>query len=254
MTQSLHESFGGLSLPVSEDDVDKTLAPLDPGRDMLLSLFAAAINAELGAAYRKVVEEFASGHDIDRTNPVADTFAGAPTPAVMQERKAVFPLLALHRSGTHTFETHLLDQDKLRQPWELHYILGPLDVADSRKILDLCVAASKIVRRTVTRGGHPAYQSGASVFFPAEGEPTAFGEITVTGGEGPGQAVFAGDANGTPYYAITINLETVEFVDAGEATQTSAPFEGADYDVGIGGEPAGILNGALYANSNFPGS
>jgi len=252
VTQSLIETFGGLSLPAQAGDVDTTLAPLDPGRDALLALCAAAINAELGAAWRKVVATVPSEQQIDRQNPVGDTFPGAPTPATMLERKAHFPLLALHRDGRGVYEPHLIDHDRLRQPWEMHYILGPLDVGDTRRLQEACIAAAKLVSRTISQGGHPAYQGGALVLFGSDPETALFGELRMVSHEGPGQAVFAGDEKQTPYMAITMQLESLEYPSL-RSDDSAGALDGVDLDVGIGGAPEGIIHGLLYADSNHPG-
>ncbi|HEU4544359.1 MAG TPA: hypothetical protein VFR23_24725 [Jiangellaceae bacterium] len=250
MTASLAESFGGLRLPVQASDVDRTLASLDPGRDVLLDLFAAAINAELTAAWAKVRLGLSPGHALGAL-PVSDTLPAMPTVQVMQERKAVFPLLALHRDGRGAYETHLIDQELLRQPWELHYILCPLDTADSRRLLDIGIAISKIVDRVVSRGGHPAYQSGAYALFGADTESALFGALRVIGHDGPGQAVFAGDEQGTKYWAMTVQLESVEYPSE-RTDENAGAFDGADYAIGIGGEPAGTIHGLMYASTDPP--
>ncbi len=248
MTESLHESFGGLSLPVGEEDVDDTLAPLDPGRDVMLALFAAAINAELGPAWAKLAGRLPASKKIDKENPVGDTYPGEPTPQVMQERQGLFPLLALHRSEEHSYEQQTLELDVMKQPWALHYILCPLDVAGTRQLQDVCQAVSKICRRTVERRGHPAYNDGEELFFPDGSAP--FSSAEVKGGQ-MGQATFAGDEKGTLYYSLTLRLETTEIARP-SAEGTFGPYDGADYSFGIGDGPLGegVIHGLLYASTD----
>lgn len=250
MTQSLHESFGGLSLPVGAEDVETTFAPTDPGRDAMLALFEAALNAELGPAWRKVVARQPEESGLSRQNPVGDTFPGELTPAIMQERKGGYPLLAVHRSGEHSYEAETLELDRLRQPWEVNYILGPLDVAGVRQLQDILIDVSKVLRRTVERRGHPAYLGGEEIFFP-DGV-AQFSTCEVKGGT-MGQASFAGDEKQTPYYALTLRLETTEVAQQ-SSEGYAGPFDGTDYDFGIGdgmnGE--GVINGLLYASTDQP--
>lgn len=249
MTQSLHETFGGLSLPVGEEDVDTTLAPLDPGRDAMLALFAAALNAEFGAAWVKVAGQLRLDPEkFDLENPVGDTYPGEPTPAVMQERKGKFPLMAVHRSGEHEYEAKTLELDQLRQPWEVHYILGPLSVEGVRKLYDVLISASKVLRRTVERRGHPAYLDGEEIFFPDGLAP--FSTCEVRGGQ-MGQAHFAGDEKQTPYYALTLRLETTEIARVTEGSD-GGPFIATDYSFGIGDGPGGegVIHGLLYATTD----
>jgi hypothetical protein len=249
---SLYQGFGGLSLPLDTGDFSTGASPLDPARSTMAALFAAAINAELGEAWSKLFTTVGgntaglpSGHPLLDSTPVGTVLELEPSPQIVKQYVPTWPLLAIHRTGTGTYEQHTLTHDRLTQPWLLHYILTPLDVGDWRKFEAVCVAVAKIVRLVIRQRGHLAYQSGALAFEP--GGPLA--SVELKSHEGPGQAQFAGDESGTLYYAITMNLETVEVT--ADSLTPYADFDGAMVEVGVGnGE--GILPGLLYADSAVP--
>ncbi len=248
---SLHQQFGGLELPVLASDVDGDLTPLDPARRVLADLFKAAINAEFGEAWASLNGVRASTQL--RDEPVGDVLELEPSRAVMQERKSSFPLMAIYRSGEGTYEDFSLYAQKLKQPWTLDWILGPADVATAFQLTDACVAIAKVVSLVCRLRGHPAYQGGALQF----GEDGSLAAIRVVKHRGPGQAKMAdsGDeGSGTTYWAISIELESLEYSDlTGSADANSVPLTGASYDVGIGGSPEGVIRGLVYADTDAPG-
>src|SRR5690348_2629468 len=93
---SLLQTVGSQALPAVDGDVTDTLAPLDKARDGMLALFTTALNAELAGAWDKVVALVPS---LAGSSPVADAVPFAPTPELMLQRKAGFPMLALARDG-----------------------------------------------------------------------------------------------------------------------------------------------------------
>lgn len=245
---SLGERFGTLSLPVDLATVkaERRLTVLDPGRRLLCDLFQAAIRAELQAAWTEACKGIPPEEKISATDPCADVLELEPTGPVMGQRQAAFPLLAVYRSGEGRYETDTIYSDKLTQPWTVDWVLGPLSVARAHNLGDAAVAIAKIINRVLSLAGHPAYESGAIQF----GADTSFGSIRLVSHEGPGQARFAGDESGTVYWAITLKLETTEHVDEGAAALNFGLFEGADYEVGVGGTPEGVLPGLVYASTD----
>jgi hypothetical protein len=250
---SINERIGSLTLPpvIATIEAARTLTSLDPARRILADLFKAAINAELTDAWVAAVANRLTATDkINGTTPVADVLELEPTAPIMQARQAGFPLLAVYRSGTAEYQTHTIYADKLIQPWTVDWVLGPADVATAFQLLDAAIAVSKIISRVIMRQGHPAYQSGAPQFGEDRGD---LGAIRIVRHEGPGQARFAGDDKGPTYYAITVMLETTEYVEPGSGDAAEdAPFQGADYDLGIGGSPEGVIPGLFYASTDPP--
>ena len=244
----MFERLGGLELPVRGSDIGTTwLAALDPQRDRLLDLFASAINSELGEAWTKAKQGFRKGLG-DR--PVATKLPDEPTESLLTQLKTPFPLLAIHRSGTGTYEEFTLEITRLKQPWSLHYILGPLDAIDQRQLKDICIAVAKIVALVIRRRGHQSFEGGTLQFF-GDGSPEApapFSSIKIVSHEGPGQAVFGGAASGTIYWAIEMRLETSErssYVDDAHGCE----LDGADITIGVGGSE-GVLPAMIIAKTD----
>ncbi len=248
---SLTERIGSLTLPpdIGTIAAAKALTSLDPARRVLADLFKTAILAELTEAWvAAVANRLTDSHGISPTLPVADVLELEPTPPIMQARKAEFPLLCVYRSGQAEEEPHTFYAERTKQPWTVEWILGAGDVATIFQLGDLAVAASKIIGRVCYRGGHPAYQSGALQF--GEDSPSGLISIRKRNHEGPGQASFAGDAKGTLYYAITINLESIEHTTEIAGSEQDGIFEGADYEIGVGGAPEGVMPGLVYASTD----
>jgi len=236
LANSAYQKFGALDLPLNPDDFTDGLSPLDPAKHTLTELFKAAINAELGEVWDKLVgltngAGLVADHILKDTEPVESTLELEPSPTVIKEWKADWPLLVVHRTGTGTYEQVTLQEERLTQQWLVHYILAPgLDVGDARKFVDALTAAAKIIRMVIRDRGHRAYQSGALQFFD---DTTSIASIELKSQEGPGQAQFAGEG-GPVYYAITLTLETVE-----RCTDKTDQFEegkGLEIDVGVGSQ------------------
>lgn len=243
-TESLFQSLGDLELPFRTADVGVAwLAALDPSRDLLLELFASAINSELSEAWAAVK---ASSSKTLAATPVADRLPDEPTEKLMTSRKAAFPLLALHRTGVATYDPITLEITRLTQPWGLHYILGPLDAIDARQLKDICVAVAKIVVLVIRQRGHRSYQGGALQFF-GEHSPDQHSPLTsvrLVSHEGPGQAVFGGESSTITYWAIEMRLETTEI--SGYDPEVEAELDAANITVGVGGTE-GTLPAAIVA-------
>lgn len=227
MTQSLFQSFGGFSLPITDEDTEGSLTALDPGRDKMLAWFKAAINAEFASVWTEATASLPSGHKLVGTQPVADTYPGEPSAAVIQGRKTGWPLLALHRTGEATYETELIDRDKLTQQWHLHYIIGPIDIEGERKILDICQAIGKLVAMCIRAFGHPAHESGADQL-----EAANLTSLRIVNSTGPGQAVFD-EGDDTKFWATRIALESTELVD--DVTAHEQGISGVDVSVDASG-------------------
>ncbi len=242
---SLLQTFGATAFPAVEDSDNGALTSLDPGRDMLLALFAAAINSELGAAWTAVTDTLPAGHRLRGTSPVEDTSPAIPTEQNLTQRKAGWPLLVIHRDGRGEFTDYTLELDKLTQPWKLHWIVGPLDIIDQRKILDVGQAIAKILRLVVRKRGHKAYQSGALQFF---GDTGAFSSVELTGYVGPDQAGFAGDKSTTFFWAVEADFVTQELSGYVEGSD-GADLEAMDLILGVGGGE-GTLPDAVLASSD----
>jgi hypothetical protein len=231
VAESMLQKFGGLVLPPS-GDAETGGASLDPARDMLLEFFQAVINSELGDAWVVATAGLPGNHPVGKSaTPVAWCYPDEPTQQVLTQAKVAFPILALHRSGAGTFGDYGLERDKLTQPWRLHYIVGPLDVCDQRKLKDFGVAAAKCIRLAIRQRRHKAYQNGALQFFS---DTSALAGVELQSFE-VGPAVFTGGDSGSPFWAAEMVLETVELSGWVEGSEESG-LDGMDLVVGVGDE------------------
>jgi hypothetical protein len=227
MPNSLWEKFGALTLDVPAAGITDTLASFDPGRDVLLGLFKQAIESELGAAFdvAKVGSQLASASIVQTTLPFP------PSNQIMRELKAAaFPLLAVYRDGNGQLDWRTLTYRKLVQPWRVDFVLGPLPVADIRKLYDLLPAVTKVIDLTIERRMHPDYDGGALQFFDDVGGK--FSEVKATG-VGYGPARFADQGDDSPvYYAASIQLETTELEAFRDGSSTN--LDGVSFTFGVG--------------------
>lgn len=241
MTDSLFQRLGEMRLPTKAGDVDPaalTLAQLDPARDAMLALFAAAINAELGPAWATVVAAVPS---LTGTNPVADTWPGEPSPEIVTQRKCSFPCLFLARTGVGKFNDYSLARKQLTQEWGLHYIVSPVDVGDLRKVGDILIRVGATVMHCIERGGHPSYLGGSKVLGTVGLSILNLTKIQA------GQAKFAsGDGAAPMYHSLSCELESVEI--ANWVPGTAAPFNGAGLSLGTGNAD-GLIDGLTTADT-----
>jgi hypothetical protein len=234
---SVFERLGDLEFPFRAPAPGALggLASLDPSRDLLLELFQSAINSELGPAWAQVIGNLGGQRENLGLQPVSDVLPEEPTEQLLRQRKSTFPLLAIHRSGTATYESFTLEITRLVQPWTLHYILGPLDIIDGRQLKDICVAVAKLVALVIRKRGHQSFQGGALQFFGelAADQPSPLSSLRLVNHEGPGQAVFGSDGGATMYWAIEMHLESGEISSYVEDGQACA-LDAADINAGAG--------------------
>lgn len=226
MTDSLYQRIGEMRMPTKASDVsdfDLTLAPLDPARDTLLALLAAAINLELGPAWA-IVAAVVPGYV--GKQPVQDTWPGPPSAEILLQRKADFPILFVSRDGDGTYDDFSLQRRKLTQAWELHYVLSPLTVGDTRKLQDVLTRVGTVINATIERGGHPAYQGGAKVLFSAGFATMAVGRTR------RGQARFVQGDNAPTYWMFSADIESTEIQAPLDGVATD--WRGVGWSVGTG--------------------
>ncbi len=241
-TDSLFQRFGGLEMPLEAADVDTTLAVLDPVRAKLLAFFKAAINSEFGEAWTKITGQLATDHVLRGTSPVQTVLELEPTGKTLSQIKVGFPLLALHRTGEATFESYSFEEERLNQPWDLHYIVAPLEAANVHKIGDICVAVAKLVRLLVRNKSHKSYEDGATQFGDLS-------RIDVPSFQ-TGPARYATGDDAPLYLAAVMRLDTQE--RSGDVDGAFEPLTGIDYDVGVGGPEEGVQPHAILADTDAP--
>lgn len=238
---SIYRRLGGTQFPFSAEDIDDVeLSIPDPSQDTLLALFQAAINDELTAAFQKV----AAATPLAGKLPVADIWPGQLTPQVMKERKSVFPILAVYRTGVPTWTERTLDVLQLNQDWGVDYVLGPLDAGPHQRVGRILQYVIVLLQSVLWQRGHKAYQNGDTQF----GDPNSLSMAWIESHEF-GQAKFVGDDSGVIYHALSAKMSTIEVDSAVEGILPD--FTGTTFTFGVGGSD-GVLPGDIVAMTEIP--
>lgn len=239
---SLVGRIGGLTLPLRPVDFDGTFTSVDPARTRLLALFSTAISYELAEVWANATANCAP---LFNKQAVQDTLELEPNKRVMQERKADFPLLVLHRMGRAEYVEHTTEIDRRDQDWHLYYILPALKTEDLRRVGDVCIIVAEIVRRTIRNHGHRAFEDGALQWF---GDASGIGSIRVKS-QSVGQASFSDDENAPLYLMLMMELATSEYSQ--DVADEFDEFEGTDYHVGTE-DDGGVLPEFIEAFDDVP--
>jgi hypothetical protein len=243
---TLYQRMGGTQFPLDVSQYTDSFAALDSTRDRLLELFAAAANAEFGDAWASVTGALPSGHVLKGTQPVQDKLPMEPNAQLMGQRKTAFPLLALHRTGSPTYEEHLIDQGQKRQQWLLHWVLGPLDIEAVRKLSDLCPAFGDLVWMVIRQRGHAAFESGALQFFPGTG---SLSSVRLVNQVGFGETPYGGDETSKLYWSTVFTLETLEV--AYDDQEAFGNLDAVDIRLN-GGDGTQVVPALILAASDVP--
>jgi hypothetical protein len=242
---SLYRSFGALSLPLDASDPATNLASLDPARDILLDLFAAAITAELSGVWAAAV----AGSALSDSSPVQQKLPSMPTPEALAEMKTGWPLLCVSRatSGQSGFSDFTLEMRQLVQRWDIDYILCPLTLGNLLRVQDVLPTVGKTFEMVIEKGGHAAYRSVqvGNSFLTANalgsGENCCNFWRCEVKDMALGPASFS--SKDPKYYACGLTLETVEIVT--ELDGESVPLDGVTGTFGLtqSGDPSIIVRG-----------
>ncbi len=235
--QSLHRKFGAVELPLVADG-RQNFTSLDPARDILLDLFAAAIACELEPVWETAVSRIPN---LELKQPV-HKFPRLPEPEALRQFKSEFPLLAVGRSRSPQQRAAFsIDQRQVTTRWDIDYILCPLALAGELGIQDLLPMVANIIDLVVAEGGHRAYRTitsaglemTANVLGAGENCCNFYSAEIVESAFGP--AAFAKD--GPQFLAASATLVTIElsdFLEDGEDGE-SVPFDGATANYGYDG-------------------
>lgn len=232
-TQSLNRKFGRLELPLSETG-DSDLSALDPAREILLDCLAAAINCELEPRWAAAVR----GTPLEGTSPVEFKFPALLSEETLQQIKPAWPMLAVSRKQLpNKREPISLEYSKLTDRWDVDYVLGPLSLTSSLKVIDALSFVEKVIILTIERRGHKAYATDSngyarSVLADDGSDTCGFHAIRVTESV-KGAGAFAQDA--PKYNALGLTLETEEISTylPGDDDGESVPLVGATLNAGL---------------------
>jgi hypothetical protein len=214
---TFNRTVGKLALPTTDAN-ESTLASLDPAQDILLELFKAAINEDLGPAW----DDASTGTTLEGRCPVETIEPFEPTLEFMQQVKVTFPALFVFPMGEPTGREFSLNLSEMTQQWGVDYILGPFKIEDVRKLGGALRVVQKIISEICRVGSHPAYgldanEVQANQVIVGEGEGTCgFKSFRYVGSTPPGQASFG---EGAPtYWATRIVCESTELGDYTDST------------------------------------
>jgi len=256
---SIYQRQGALSLPVDTGALgDSGAATLDPARDAILELLATAITSELGAAF----DLLKPSTQLSAASIVQDKLPFAPDAEILQQQKTGFPLLCLARDGEGISDEHTLAYERITQKWALDYILGPLNIADARKLNDLLIAVVKVCQRVIEKGRHPDHENGTDLtgrwqYGDAQsGEGGAKLSTIKLSTYVVGKARIAQGNDAPAYWAASMTLETTETDGvvsgwSGENAITGATFtmdlatDAADIDDFVEGETEQTLQSPI---------
>lgn len=208
---SVHQTIGALSLPIAAGTA-KDFSDLDPATDILLELFAAAINAELAPrwdAVAAVVPRLAG------KSPVQSKLPFMPEPEALQQVSFEFPLLTVERADSPVaIEDFSIDRAKETWRWDVDYILGPLSVGSAQALNDALTTIGRIIVFVMRDCGHRAY---------ATQDSSGFTYVKNVLGAGDGCCYFSSarvvdykkgvaqlQSGGPKYHAVSVTLETTE--------------------------------------------
>lgn len=222
MTRSF-DSFGASRFPLASND--GCAVNLDPGLASIVGLICAAVEADCGDAWRKIVSELESNSLLaDSTGPIGTVITLMPNPQTMTQVKSTWPILAVYREGEPEVGQYSIDYRNLTQRWSVDWIVGPLGPDTQRKIGYFWIKVRDSILNAIIQGNHPAYQDGAYQF---RGQ---FSEIWPVSAAGPAVSDTLTTEKGAGYFGGSIILQTVERmtfqVDAG-ALETD--FDGGAY-------------------------
>lgn len=211
MSQSIYNGFGATAFPVSIPDSTELVDALDHGRVAIAGLLRAAINAEVGTLWERVIRHLGPSHYLCRVTqrgqssiPVMDVMLQEPNPGALQQRHSGWPLLAVYREGNPTTEGHSLYGSIRKQRWSVDWVVGPLDVSDFDRIGMVATKVADVVNYVIDEGWHPAFQNGTRQFYGQ------FVTIKVVDQQGPGVAQMIGEEKRTGYFGVSLILETGE--------------------------------------------
>lgn len=228
----LYRKFGDVAFPLETVQNQQLFSVLDPARDKLLALFAAAINKELGGSTTAVLATSPwgiarVGTSLAAAKPVQDVCYLQPTGDLLKETVWGMPLLCLYRT-TAVHEEFTLQREVMRTTWGLDYLLPPLPAEDRRKLGAVLTGVRMLLNLVIRNRSHPAFQNGTLQFGQGYG---GFDTMKiVSSNEGPAQ--FSEQAGSNFYYAVHFDIETTELDDT---TMIFTDFAGVDLSVGVGG-------------------
>lgn len=184
------DTFGLLPLPAPAATPGSAVS--DPCLDVLLSFFAAVLNAELAAAWSSV-------HPRSEQNAlgpaVAFTFGHSPQREFIDRK---LPALFLFRSGGGAYEDWTADIHRAEEQLTLHWVFPPAKQEQQALRDPIVNGLSKALARAIRDGRHPAWVVASDL---ADEDAIRLAEPTTTLARVLEAADFNGSIGAGPVYA-----------------------------------------------------
>ena len=217
------DSFGASRFPLAA--VDGCAINLDPGLEAIASLLCAAVEADCGNSWRKIISELeANSFLAESTGPIGSVLTMIPTPQNCTQMKSTWPVLAIYREGEPVVGSYSLDYRNLTQRWSIDWICGPLGPDTQRKVGHFWVKVRDSMLNAIIQGMHPAYDSGKYQFHGQ------FAEIWPTDSAGPAVSDTLTTEKGAGYFGGMIIIQTIERQTfQNNVSATESDFDGSAY-------------------------
>jgi hypothetical protein len=205
MTASV-DSFGASRFPlIAPATGEQSAAVYDPGLGSIIGLVKAAIENDIGAAWRRQIGKLdETSFLVMSTSPIGSVLPLQPIPQTLTQIKSGWPVLAVYREGEPEDEWITAEIPGYKQRWSIDWIVGPIGPDIQRKIGHFWVPIVNSIRAAIHNGWHPAYDSGRQQFVGQ------FVQIRCVQSNGPGVSDQIQTEKGAGYYGGSIVLETVE--------------------------------------------
>jgi len=243
------DSFGASRFPLAA--TDGCAVNLDPGLAAISGLICAAVEADCGDAWRKIISELeATNFLASSTGPIGTVLTTIPTPQNMTQIKSTWPILAVYREGEPDIGSYSIDYRNITQRWSIDWVAGPFGPDTQRKVGHFWVKIRDSILSAITQGMHPSFDSGKYQF---RGQ---FSEIWPISAAGPAVSDTLTTEKGSGYFGGSIILQTVErltFQNNAAAIETD--FEGGAYltpNDGYGDNATGADVTVNYGNKTNP--
>lgn len=247
-SNSVQQSIGALSFPLAPS-TSADLADLDPARDILLELFAAAIIAELAPRWAAATD----GTPLLNSSPVETKLPFMPEPEALQQVGTKFPLLSVCRADAPVqVDDFSLERGRETCRWDVDYILGPLSLGNSLALRESLIAIARVLHLTMRESGHRAYAvdpNGYAKNVLGPGDACCNFSTSKVVDYKYGVAQLA--SNGPKYHAVSMTLETTELSRLNDAAFPSAgSYQGTSLTLRTGTEQG--LKTVVVADSAVP--
>jgi hypothetical protein len=227
-------SYGGVAFPLPDRTTAQSLLPVaDPPIDELSRFLPFFISKDLANAMTGAL----SGAAPAVTSNIAGVYTTDPGVETVKPEQLKFPAFFIWRKSG-TYGDRVLEQPHGVSTCGWGYIMPAMTFEQAEKYSHVLYAVERSMGRALSFGYHPAYNGGLRIsagissmrLLSANHEIHPAGELS-------------------SFYCVMGDFELVG--DAIENLEDFPPFDGTDYDVGVGNATE-ILPGVVQADDSVP--